>query len=86
MALRIEKAFGPDMDHLLRMQLAYDVAQTRAISRDDPVSASCCAGIRRSVSAGVVLPELPGSAVSRGSVVGGYNNNALHFFAFNVRF
>src|ERR1035441_9905808 len=22
--LRIEKAFGPDMDHLLRMQLAYD--------------------------------------------------------------
>jgi antitoxin HigA-1 len=29
MALRIEKAFGPDMDHLLRMQLAYDVAQTR---------------------------------------------------------
>jgi plasmid maintenance system antidote protein VapI len=29
MALRIEKAFGPDMDHLLRMQLAYDVAQVR---------------------------------------------------------
>jgi len=29
MALRIEKAFGPDMDHLLRMQLAYDVSQTR---------------------------------------------------------
>lgn len=29
MALRIEKAFGPDMDMLLRMQLAYDVAQTR---------------------------------------------------------
>ena len=29
MALRIEKAFGPDMDHLLRMQLAYDVARTR---------------------------------------------------------
>jgi addiction module HigA family antidote len=30
MALRIEKAFGPDMNHLLRMQLAYDVAKTRA--------------------------------------------------------
>lgn len=30
MALRIEKAFGPNMDHLLRMQLAYDVAQVRA--------------------------------------------------------
>jgi addiction module HigA family antidote len=29
MALRIEKAFGPDMDHLLRMQLSYDVAETR---------------------------------------------------------
>ena len=34
MALRIEKAFGPDMDHLLRMQLAYDVAKTRQHSRD----------------------------------------------------
>jgi len=29
MALRIEKAFGPDTEHLLRMQLAYDVARTR---------------------------------------------------------
>jgi addiction module HigA family antidote len=29
MALRIEKAFGPKMDHLMRMQLAYDVAQAR---------------------------------------------------------
>ncbi len=29
MALRIEKAFGPKMDHLLRMQLAYDTAQVR---------------------------------------------------------
>ena len=34
MALRIEKAFGPEMDHLLRMQLAYDVAETRQHSRD----------------------------------------------------
>ena len=34
MALRIEKAFGPDMDHLLRMQLAYDVAQTREHARN----------------------------------------------------
>jgi addiction module HigA family antidote len=33
MALRIEKAFGPDRDHLLRMQLAYDVAQTREHAR-----------------------------------------------------
>jgi antitoxin HigA-1 len=29
MALRIEKAFGPKMDHLLRMQLEYGVAQAR---------------------------------------------------------
>lgn len=29
MALRIEKAFGPEMDHLLSMQLAYDVAKIR---------------------------------------------------------
>jgi antitoxin HigA-1 len=29
MALRIHKAFGPDVDHLLRMQVAYDVAQVR---------------------------------------------------------
>ena len=33
MALRIEKAFGPDMDHLLRMQLAYDAAKTREHAR-----------------------------------------------------
>jgi addiction module HigA family antidote len=37
MALRIEKAFGPDMDHLLRMQLAYDVAKTRERAREIPV-------------------------------------------------
>ena len=29
MALRIEKAFGPKMDHLMRMQIAYDLAQAR---------------------------------------------------------
>jgi len=34
MALRIEKAFGPDMNHLLRMQLAYDVAKTRKRAGD----------------------------------------------------
>lgn len=34
MALRIEKAFGPGMDHLLRMQLAYDVAQTRKYANE----------------------------------------------------
>jgi len=29
MALRIEKAFGPRMDTLLRMQTAYEIAETR---------------------------------------------------------
>jgi len=38
MALRIEKAFGPSMDHLLRMQLAYDVAHTRQHSDEIDVS------------------------------------------------
>jgi addiction module HigA family antidote len=33
MALRIEKAFGPDMDYLLRMQVAYEVAKTRRETR-----------------------------------------------------
>jgi addiction module HigA family antidote len=33
MALRIEKAFGPDMNHLPHMQLAYDVAKTRQRAR-----------------------------------------------------
>ncbi len=29
MALRVEKAFGPKMEHLMRMQLAYDLARAR---------------------------------------------------------
>jgi addiction module HigA family antidote len=29
LALRIEKAFGPKMDTLMRMQSAYDIAQAR---------------------------------------------------------
>jgi addiction module HigA family antidote len=29
MALRFEKAFGPKMDHLLRMQLAFGLARQR---------------------------------------------------------
>jgi addiction module HigA family antidote len=29
MALRLEKAFGVKMDTLMRMQIAYDIAQTR---------------------------------------------------------
>ena len=33
MALRIEKAFGPKMDHLMRMQLAFDLAEARSRER-----------------------------------------------------
>ncbi len=33
MALRVEKAFGPKMEHLMRMQLAYDLAQARKKER-----------------------------------------------------
>ena len=29
-ALRVEKAFGPKMEHLIRMQLNYDLTQARA--------------------------------------------------------
>lgn len=38
MALRIEKAFGVDMDLLLKMQLAYDVAETRQHSKRSTLS------------------------------------------------
>ena len=34
MAFRIEKAFGPDMNHLLRMQIAYAVAEARRHAND----------------------------------------------------
>ena len=33
MALRFEKAFGVDMDALMRMQNSYDIAQTRGRER-----------------------------------------------------
>jgi len=34
MALRIEKAFGPKMDTLLRMQTAYEIAEARTREAD----------------------------------------------------
>lgn len=33
MALRIEKAFGPKMEHLMRMQLAHDLSRARKKER-----------------------------------------------------
>ncbi len=56
MALRIEKAFGPDMDHLLRMQLVYDVAKTR----------------ERAGHPGQAVRGLTGAAAPEGSPVHGY--------------
>jgi len=38
MALRIEKAFGPKMDTLLRMQTAYDIAEAREREGDIQVT------------------------------------------------
>jgi addiction module HigA family antidote len=37
MALRLEKAFGVKMDHLMRMQLNYDLARTRKRADQLPV-------------------------------------------------
>ena len=34
LALRVEKAFGPEVDHLLRIQAAYDAAQIRKRTKD----------------------------------------------------
>ena len=34
MALRFEKAFGVDMDTLMRMQNSYDIAQTRSSAKE----------------------------------------------------
>ena len=39
MALRIEKAFGVKMDTLMRMQSAYDIAQTRKREKEIRVRA-----------------------------------------------
>ena len=38
MALRIEKAFGPKMDHLMRMQLAHDLVRARKQERSIKVT------------------------------------------------
>ena len=39
MALRIEKAFGPKMDHLMRMKLAHDLARTRGRAHEAGIRA-----------------------------------------------
>ncbi len=49
MALRIEKAFGVNMDTLMRMQAAYDIARARKRRGQDsraPLPARCRARVR----------------------------------------
>jgi addiction module HigA family antidote len=65
MALRIEKAFGADMNHLLRMQLAYDVAQVQRRRRQIVVErykmqqlGGRTTGKRHTVAATVKVPVL----------------------------
>ena len=43
MALRIEKAFGVKMDTLMRMQSAYEIAQTRKREKQIRVERVGCA-------------------------------------------
>lgn len=53
MALRIEKAFGVNMDTLMRMQSSYDIVQARKREREinvvpyKPVSGTASASLRR---------------------------------------
>jgi addiction module HigA family antidote len=47
MALRIEKAFGVKMDTLMRMQSAYDIAQTRKLERTIRVKPLAFAAVPR---------------------------------------
>ena len=47
MALRIEKAFGVKMDTLMRMQAAYDIAQTRKREKEIPLGRRVHLYIRR---------------------------------------
>jgi len=42
MAIRIEKAFGVKMDTLMRMQSAYDIAQTRALEKSIRIRPYSC--------------------------------------------
>ena len=54
MALRIEKAFGVKMDTLMRMQAAYDIAQTRKREKTDPRPATSSDGQHSCLIAGAV--------------------------------
>ena len=53
MALRIEKAFGPKMDTLLRMQTAYDIAEAR--DREAEIKVKRYAGKRPAVHGQAML-------------------------------
>ena len=54
MALRIGEAFGVRMDTLMRMQAAYDIAQTRKREKTDPRPATSSDGQHSCLIAGAV--------------------------------
>jgi antitoxin HigA-1 len=56
-ALRIEKAFGPKTDTLLRMQTAYEIAETR--ENKGTIKVKRYIGETRSDSFFVTSPKLP---------------------------
>jgi addiction module HigA family antidote len=49
MALRVEKAFGPKMDTLLRMQTAYDIAEAREKETEIKVKRYAKSAVRQKV-------------------------------------
>ena len=71
MALRIEKAFGPKMDTLLRMQTAFEIAETR--QREHTIRVARYRPRRKAAAAGTHDPgaPLPAQAQSRGGVTAG---------------
>src|SRR5881392_949378 len=62
LALRIEKAFGVKMDTLMKMQSAYDIAQTR--KREKHIRVGTLSPNRRRSSVAVKSPGTPASSTS----------------------
>jgi addiction module HigA family antidote len=52
MALRVEKAFGPKMETLLKMQTSYEIDRTRRDARRIKVKRYARARLRRSAGSG----------------------------------
>ena len=65
MALRIEKAFGVKMDTLMRMQSAYDIAQTRKSAKRKSVCGAFTVHLTPTHEESPALSELVQSAGSQ---------------------